>query len=107
MVYTQMLFALFYDKLIWDSTPSAISWTGSGIILGSAIYVAFARDGGKRTGGLNDGGEGDIDVASRRSGLKWSVRDENRLGEGRNLLESECEHENDVMHDVESGRSLR
>ncbi|PGH19153.1 hypothetical protein AJ80_04233 [Polytolypa hystricis UAMH7299] len=44
MVYTQMLFALFYDKIVWDTTPSAISWTGSAIILSCAIYVAFARE---------------------------------------------------------------
>ncbi|KAH8697025.1 hypothetical protein BGW36DRAFT_427001 [Talaromyces proteolyticus] len=44
MVYTQMLFALFYDKLVMDSTPSAISWAGSGLILGSALYVAIVRD---------------------------------------------------------------
>lgn len=46
MVYTQMLFALFYDKVVWDATPSAMSWAGSGIILGSALYVALAKDDG-------------------------------------------------------------
>ena len=52
MVYTQMLFALFYDKIVWDTTPPAMSWAGSGMILCSAIYVALARDsGGKGTKG--------------------------------------------------------
>ncbi|OKL58958.1 hypothetical protein UA08_05524 [Talaromyces atroroseus] len=44
MVYTQMLFALFYDKVVMHSSPSAISWAGSGLILGSALYVGIIRD---------------------------------------------------------------
>ncbi|ODM21744.1 hypothetical protein SI65_02588 [Aspergillus cristatus] len=44
MLYTQMLFALFYDKVIWGNTLSAMSWAGSGLILVSAIYVAMARE---------------------------------------------------------------
>jgi drug/metabolite transporter (DMT)-like permease len=44
MVYTQMLFALFYDKVVMHSSPSAISWAGSGLILGSALYVGVIRD---------------------------------------------------------------
>ncbi|KAL2004021.1 hypothetical protein VTN02DRAFT_819 [Thermoascus thermophilus] len=44
MVYTQMLFALFYDKVVWDSAPSAVSWAGSGLILGSAIYIAVVQE---------------------------------------------------------------
>ncbi|EED23954.1 DUF6 domain protein, putative [Talaromyces stipitatus ATCC 10500] len=44
MLYTQMLFALFYDKVVMDSSPSAISWAGSGLILGSALYVGVVRD---------------------------------------------------------------
>jgi drug/metabolite transporter (DMT)-like permease len=44
MVYTQMLFALFYDKVVLNSSPSAVSWAGSGLILGSALYVAIVRE---------------------------------------------------------------
>lgn len=44
MVYTQMLFALTFDKLIWGITPTVTSWAGSGLILGSAVWVAVARD---------------------------------------------------------------
>ncbi|PYH95832.1 hypothetical protein BO71DRAFT_322231 [Aspergillus ellipticus CBS 707.79] len=47
MLYTQMLFAVFYDRAVWGSTLSAVSWVGSGLILGSAIYVAMAREGAK------------------------------------------------------------
>ncbi|KAL4751501.1 hypothetical protein BDW72DRAFT_173493 [Aspergillus terricola var. indicus] len=44
MLYTQMLFALFYDAAVWGSTLSTVSWIGSGLILCSAFYVATARD---------------------------------------------------------------
>ena len=44
MVYMQMFFAVFYDKVVWGSTLSPISWVGSGIILACAIYVVFAQE---------------------------------------------------------------
>ncbi|OQD63187.1 hypothetical protein PENPOL_c010G09631 [Penicillium polonicum] len=44
MLYMQMLFAVFYDKVVWGSTLSPISWVGSGIILVCAIYVAFSQE---------------------------------------------------------------
>lgn len=44
MVYTQMLFALFYDSVVWGSTLSAMSWMGSALILSSALYVAIAGE---------------------------------------------------------------
>ena len=47
MVYSQMLFALFFDKAIWGVTPTWSSWAGSGLILASAVWVAMVRDQGK------------------------------------------------------------
>ncbi|KAJ5610760.1 hypothetical protein N7510_007479 [Penicillium lagena] len=44
MVYTQMLFALFYDKVVWGSTPKPISVVGSALILCCAVYVAVAQE---------------------------------------------------------------
>ncbi|KAI9712548.1 MAG: hypothetical protein M1812_006857 [Candelaria pacifica] len=44
MVYTQMLFALAFDKLVWNTTPGTLSILGSSLILGSAIYVAVLKD---------------------------------------------------------------
>lgn len=48
MVYTQMLFALTFDKLVWGTTPGVLSIIGSSLILGSAIYVALHRESGKK-----------------------------------------------------------
>ncbi|KAF2840825.1 hypothetical protein M501DRAFT_930558 [Patellaria atrata CBS 101060] len=44
MVYTQMLFALAFDKLVFGTTPELLSIIGSSLILGSAIYVAVHKD---------------------------------------------------------------
>ena len=49
MVYTQMLFALAFDKLIFDTTPGVLSFVGSSLILGSAIYVALRKEADKKT----------------------------------------------------------
>ena len=47
MVYTQMLFALAFDKMVWNSTPGVLSLFGSSLILGSALYVAVQSDKSK------------------------------------------------------------
>jgi hypothetical protein len=44
MVYTQMLFALAGDRLVFGVTPGMASWVGSVLILAGAIWVAAARD---------------------------------------------------------------
>ncbi|KXS98755.1 hypothetical protein AC578_9031 [Pseudocercospora eumusae] len=47
MTYTQMLFALTFDKLVFGHTPGVLSIIGSSLILGSAIVVAMQRDSGE------------------------------------------------------------
>jgi hypothetical protein len=44
MCYTQMLFALAGDKLVFGVTPDTMSWVGSVLILAGAVWVAAARD---------------------------------------------------------------
>ena len=44
MVYTQMLFALAGDKLVFGVSPDVWSWVGSGLILAGAIWVAAAKE---------------------------------------------------------------
>ena len=44
MVYTQMLFAIVFDKIIWNTTPKPLSIVGSSMILGSALYVAVLNN---------------------------------------------------------------
>ncbi|KAJ5622855.1 hypothetical protein N7490_011460 [Penicillium lividum] len=45
MVYTQVVFALFYDKMVWGTTLSLVSAAGSVLILACAIYVAVVQEG--------------------------------------------------------------
>ena len=49
MVYTQMLFALAMDKLIFGHSPELLSIIGSSLILGSAIFVALRKEVGAAT----------------------------------------------------------
>ena len=43
MVYTQMVFALIFDKLVFGTNPALLSVLGSTMILGSVIYVAMEK----------------------------------------------------------------
>lgn len=42
-MYTQMLFALFWERLIWGTSPGWLSIFGSIMILGSALYVGTRK----------------------------------------------------------------
>ena len=57
MLYMQMFFALGFDKLIWGTTPSALSIVGSSLILVSAIYVAMNKEDPKKV--VDSVGRGD------------------------------------------------
>jgi len=43
MIYTNMLFALALDKVVFGQSPGWWSLGGSGLILGSAVYVAVKK----------------------------------------------------------------
>ncbi|KAL8831211.1 MAG: hypothetical protein Q9191_000992 [Dirinaria sp. TL-2023a] len=44
MIYTQILFALAFDKLVFDVTPGSWSIVGSSLVLGSAMYIAVYKE---------------------------------------------------------------
>ena len=48
MLYTQMLFALAMDRIMFDVTPGIWSILGSSLILGSALVVAMKKDDAAR-----------------------------------------------------------
>lgn len=48
MMYAQMLFALFWERLVWGSSPGLLSICGSTLILGGVVWV-----------GMNKGKEGE------------------------------------------------
>lgn len=73
MVYTNMLFALALDKLFFGQSPGWWSLGGSGLILGSALFVALQnQQGGSTTqtrgfdeevGNRNEGGTEEEEMA--------------------------------------------
>ncbi|KAK7206585.1 hypothetical protein BZA70DRAFT_293994 [Myxozyma melibiosi] len=43
MLYLQMFYAFLFEKLVWNDTPDWMEIAGSGIILGSAVWVAVSK----------------------------------------------------------------
>jgi drug/metabolite transporter (DMT)-like permease len=98
MVYSQMLFALMFDKLIWGITPGVSSWAGSGLILVSAVWVAVARDKDRNSkensssmvvGGGDGSGTGAVvfKERSKRDGVGTAEEEQGLMSSGGDVLE--------------------
>lgn len=84
MTYTQMLFALSFDKLIFGHSPGWMSIFGSSLILGPAIFIAMQKniDESKEA---NEGSRAVHDEEAQR-GLIAGVDTEDHVdGEGRRM----------------------
>lgn len=46
MMYAQMLFALFWERLVWGTTPGVLSICGSTLILGGVLWVGVKKGSG-------------------------------------------------------------
>ena len=44
ITYTQIVWALIWDKVLWNNWPDIWSVLGGGLIIGSAIWVAMKKD---------------------------------------------------------------
>ncbi|KAI1763066.1 hypothetical protein GGR53DRAFT_388051 [Hypoxylon sp. FL1150] len=44
LIYTQMVFALVLERIVWGTTPPAESLFGSALIIGSAIWVSLQKN---------------------------------------------------------------
>ncbi|KAL7626063.1 Basic amino-acid permease [Parahypoxylon ruwenzoriense] len=44
LIYTQMVFALILERVVWGTTPPAESLFGSALIMGSAIWVSLQKN---------------------------------------------------------------
>lgn len=62
MVYTQVLFGIAFDKIIWNVTPGIWSCVGSLVVLASALYVAVWGAAAKAGGEVMERGRGDEEV---------------------------------------------
>ena len=70
MVYTQMLFALAFDKLVFHTTPGVLSMAGSSLILGSALYVALHNNNKKKEGQAGEDDDVESVLHDRRGPLR-------------------------------------
>ena len=79
MFYTQMVFALVFDKLLFKSTPGLWSIIGGSLILGSGLYVSI-RKNAPSTAKLNQKNSGDEenDVISETDNDSINKRDRER-----------------------------
>jgi drug/metabolite transporter (DMT)-like permease len=58
MIYTNILFALVLDKVVFGDSPGWWSLCGSVLILGSAVYVALQKQQGDIQGPVEDEEQG-------------------------------------------------
>lgn len=83
MIYTNMLFALGLDKLVFGQSPGWWSLAGSGLILGSAVWVAVqkGREESRVGGGRGDEEERENDE-ERRGMLSQNYEEDEVRGSG-------------------------
>ncbi|KPM43907.1 hypothetical protein AK830_g2583 [Neonectria ditissima] len=43
LIYTQMVFALILERVVWGTTPPVTSFLGSGLIIGAAVWVSLQK----------------------------------------------------------------
>ena len=63
MIYTNMLFALGLDRVVFGQSPGLWSLAGSGLILGSAVFVAVRKGRAGNQDGRGSGG--DVEMVGR------------------------------------------
>lgn len=56
MVYTQIVFALALDGLVFHTMPHAISLGGCALICGSAVFLAWHKTRAKKKAGSPEDG---------------------------------------------------
>lgn len=109
MIYSQMVFALGAERLIWGTSPGVWSWCGSGLILGAAGMVAMQKGAG------SDKGDRSTQRAQSTPGNASVVKGRDEEEEAGMLLhdaemhqigdEDEVEYKHDDIEMVERGRS--
>jgi hypothetical protein len=77
MVYCQMLFALAFDKLVFGTTPSALSILGSSLILGSAIYVALHKPDPSKEDGARANAEEELGLMNPHARVRGNDINDN------------------------------
>ncbi|OJD35254.1 uncharacterized protein BKCO1_1800038 [Diplodia corticola] len=85
MMYSQVLFALVFDRWIWGSVPPLASWCGGAVVLASTVYVAVWGSGGHGEDESGAGKEAAV-VADEETGLLAGHRRDETDAETANLV---------------------
>jgi hypothetical protein len=110
MVYTNMLFALLFDRWVFGTVPGVWSLLGSGLILGSAIYVAVQKGVGDGRGVAQEEGAG---LLSDEGRAVWEDVDgivngnSNLEGQGLQLMEINIRDHDEEEHSAAIGEYSR
>jgi drug/metabolite transporter (DMT)-like permease len=91
MIYSQMLFALIMDKLVFGHSPELLSLIGSSLILGSAIVVAIRKAGPKLAGIPGEA----LDIIDEEIGLMSGVDASEEVSETISMREMSPRAEDD------------
>jgi drug/metabolite transporter (DMT)-like permease len=91
MIYSQMLFALIMDQLVFGHSPELLSLIGSSLILGSAIVVAFRKTNLKQTTNRDEA----LDIIDEEIGLMSGVDPAEEVSETISMREMSPRPEDD------------
>jgi hypothetical protein len=90
MTYTQMLFALTFDKFFFGHSPNWMSIMGSSLILGPAIFVAMQKNVDEPTA-VNEGGRTTHDEEAQQGLIGGMAGDDERDEDGRPMPVQEAQ----------------
>jgi hypothetical protein len=90
MTYTQMLFALTFDKFFFGHSPNWMSIVGSSLILGPAIFVAMQKNVDEPTA-VNEGGRTTHDEEAQQGLISGMAGDDERDEDGRPMPVQEAQ----------------
>jgi hypothetical protein len=90
MTYTQMLFALTFDKFFFGHSPNWMSIMGSSLILGPAIFVAMQKNVDEPTA-VAEGGRAPHDEEAQQGLMNGMADDEQYDEDGRPMPVQEAQ----------------
>ncbi|KAK7984075.1 hypothetical protein PG990_012791 [Apiospora arundinis] len=71
LIYTQLVFALILERIVWGTTPSGWSLIGAALIIGAALWVMLQK---------NHGPNPTVEVAKQQSGSQAVDEESSLLG---------------------------
>jgi hypothetical protein len=90
MTYTQMLFALTFDKFFFGHSPDWMSIMGSSLILGPAIFVAMQKNVDEPTA-VSEGGRTTHDEEAQQGLISGMATEDQHDEDGRPMPVQEAQ----------------